>query len=120
RIRKKSAPAEVRRVAHEQLEGALKQVLTVHPAHQSEAIHEARKHIKKTRALLRLVRPFASGAFYKRETRKLRKVAQSTSAIRDAHVKLQTLDRLNPKNRRTSAATVRIRRELARRLRDVL
>jgi CHAD domain-containing protein len=87
RLRKKSLAREVHRVARKELEGVLKQVLAVADEHRSEAIHDARKHLKKTRALIRLLRPATDDAFYKRENAALRKAAQRMSPIRDAHVR---------------------------------
>ena len=57
RLGKKSLAREVQRVAREELEGVLKEVLTVADQPRSTAVHEARKHLKKVRALLRLLRP---------------------------------------------------------------
>jgi CYTH domain-containing protein/CHAD domain-containing protein len=59
----------------------------------AEAIHGARKDLKKARAALRLVRE-ALGADFKRENRALRDAARTLSASRDAEVKLATLDAL--------------------------
>jgi hypothetical protein len=63
RLKKKPLVREVRRVAREQLEGALKEVLTVGQQGRSTAVHEARKHIKKVRALIRLLRPAMGRCF---------------------------------------------------------
>jgi CHAD domain-containing protein len=120
RLRKKSIAREVHRVAREQLEGALKEVLTVAEQSRSTAVHEARKHIKKIRALIRLLRPAIGDAFYKRENAALRNAAQRMSSIRDAHVQVQTLKRLiarSPAHRTTFA---RIHVVMVARLQQVL
>jgi hypothetical protein len=57
RLRKKSLAREVRRVAREELEGTLKELLTVNDQAWSTAVHETRKHLKKVRALIRLLLP---------------------------------------------------------------
>ncbi|MGB7836503.1 MAG: hypothetical protein WBL40_00165, partial [Terrimicrobiaceae bacterium] len=44
RFRKKSLAREVHRVAREELEGTLKELLTVNDQSRSTAVHEARKH----------------------------------------------------------------------------
>jgi hypothetical protein len=44
RLRKKPLVREVRRVAREELEGTLKELLTVNDQARSTAVHEARKH----------------------------------------------------------------------------
>ena len=48
---------EVHRVVREELEGTLKELLTVNDQARSTAVHEARKHLKKVRALIRLLLP---------------------------------------------------------------
>jgi CYTH domain-containing protein/CHAD domain-containing protein len=60
----------------------------------AEAIHGARKDLKKARAALRLVRDELGGKTFKRENRTLRDAGRALSASRDAEVKLATLDAL--------------------------
>jgi CYTH domain-containing protein/CHAD domain-containing protein len=60
----------------------------------AEAIHGARKDLKKARAALRLVRDELDKKTFKRENRALRDAARLLSASRDAEVKLATLDSL--------------------------
>ncbi|MBS1676644.1 MAG: CHAD domain-containing protein [Actinobacteria bacterium] len=60
----------------------------------AEAIHGARKDLKKARAALRLVREEVGEKTFKRENRALRDAARALSASRDAEVKLGTLDSL--------------------------
>jgi CYTH domain-containing protein/CHAD domain-containing protein len=60
----------------------------------AEAIHGARKDLKKARAALRLVRDALAEKTFKRENRALRDAARTLSASRDAEVKLATLDAL--------------------------
>jgi CYTH domain-containing protein/CHAD domain-containing protein len=60
----------------------------------AEAIHGARKDLKKARAALRLVREAIGEKPFKRENRALRDAARTLSASRDAEVKLATLDAL--------------------------
>ena len=60
----------------------------------AEAIHGARKDLKKARAALRLVRDDLDGKTFKRENRALRDAGRMLSASRDAEVKLVTLDAL--------------------------
>src|SRR3954449_3365576 len=59
-----------------------------------EAIHDARKRIKKPRALLRLARPGLKKAEYRRRNRALRDTGRGMSASRDADVLVQTVDLL--------------------------
>lgn len=60
----------------------------------AEAVHGARKDLKKARAALRLVREELGEATFKRENEALRDAARTLSASRDAEVKLATLDAL--------------------------
>lgn len=86
-------PTGVRACASEQLEGAVTQL-----AHAEgdpvEAIHEARKHLKKARALLRLVRPGLPGSVYRSENAALRDAGSALSEARDADVLVETVDKL--------------------------
>ena len=59
----------------------------------AEAIHEARKDMKKLRGLLRLVRPSAP-RLYKAENRAFRDAAAGLSALRDADAALETFDQV--------------------------
>jgi CHAD domain-containing protein len=56
-----------------------------------EAVHAARKHIKRARALLRLLREAAGSEAYRREKLALRDAARQLSRVRDATVMLQSL-----------------------------
>jgi CYTH domain-containing protein/CHAD domain-containing protein len=60
----------------------------------AEAIHGARKDLKKARAALRLIREELGEKTFRRENRTLRDAARTLSASRDAEVKLATLDAL--------------------------
>src|SRR6266404_4061342 len=57
-------------------------------------VHETRKHLKKARAALRLVRGEVDQDLWKKEDRCLGKVAQMISQVRDAEVRLQTVRQL--------------------------
>jgi len=83
----------VRACAREQLEGAIERL--EHPGEdRAEAIHEARKHLKKARALLRLVRPALGAKAFRRESDALRDAGRALSQARDADVLVATIDRL--------------------------
>jgi len=83
----------VRACAREQLWSAVLQ-LEGQGDEPAKAIHEARKSLKKTRALLRLVRPALGGAAYRAENGALREAAAHLSATRDADVLVATVDAL--------------------------
>ncbi len=74
--------AAVRKVAVSQLEGAI-HALKKQPDGIHEAIHDARKKFKRVRGLYRLVRPAAKD-FAKAENARIRDLANSLSADRDA------------------------------------
>jgi CHAD domain-containing protein len=57
-----------------------------------ERIHTARKHLKRARANLRLLRDAVGKAAYTRENTALRDAARPLSGVRDARVLIDTLD----------------------------
>ena len=59
-----------------------------------EAIHDARKRIKKTRAALRLARPGLPKRLYQAENAALRDTARGLSGARDADVMVETAEKL--------------------------
>ncbi len=84
----------MRRIAREQLEGALCEIAAVNAANEAAAVHAARKCLKKARALLRLIREEIGREIFKEENRSLRDVARGFSGPRDARVQLQLLEKL--------------------------
>jgi CHAD domain-containing protein len=86
-------PATVRACAHEQLEGAIARLEAV-GEDPVDAVHDARKHLKKSRALLRLVRPALGTDAYRRENAALRDAGLALSGTRDADVLAETVDKL--------------------------
>jgi CHAD domain-containing protein len=68
-------------------------------------VHQMRKHLKKARAGLRLVRNEIGRGLFRQQDHALRDVARLTSEIRDAEVRLQTVKQLKEvthKRRRNS------------------
>ncbi len=86
--------AGLRRCAREQLENAIDQLERGHVEDPMTAVHEARKSLKKTRAVLRLARPDLDNQRYRRENRSLRDTARALSGVRDADVMVTTIDGL--------------------------
>jgi CHAD domain-containing protein len=86
-------PSSVRLCAREQLAGAVER-LEGADEDPVKAVHEARKHLKKTRALLRLVRPALGSQAYRRENGALRDAGLALSGTRDADVLVQTAGKL--------------------------
>ncbi len=68
-------------------------------------IHEARKCLKRTRALLRLVRDGLAPGVFERENRELAGIGRSLSGVRDLHVLQQTLTRLEQASHESDAPT---------------
>lgn len=74
----------VRRIAGEQLGNAAARLEG--GSNPETSVHEARKSLKRTRALLRLVRPGLGEADFRKANARLRDIARSLSAARDRDV----------------------------------
>lgn len=94
----------LRRIAASELDAALAR-LDGEGAPSPIAVHEVRKHVKKIRGLLRLMRP--GFAAFQTETAVLREAAQSLSSLRDADVRLATFDKLFARDRPEHVADLR-------------
>jgi CHAD domain-containing protein len=118
--RGESVIAGLKRVVQDEFESAAAQ-LADDEANRDEAIHEARKSIKKARALLRLVRA-ELGTAYARENARLRDIARGLSEFRDDAAIIETFDDLKKKYthetrnrlRPVRAALIRKRRKAGR------
>lgn len=84
---------EVHRVAARQLELAIQGLTAASHAGHDGSVHDARRHIKKVRALTRLVRP-ALGGRYRDVNRRLRTVNRLLEPMADAHEAVATLTRV--------------------------
>jgi CHAD domain-containing protein len=84
----------VRRIAREQLEKAIAQLNGETEDGPDEAVHDVRKRLKKLRALLRLVRDEVGSKTYKQENACFRDAGRQLSDVRDAQVRIETLDKL--------------------------
>lgn len=92
------APIEkqIRQLTGDELDEAASQLRKSDAAGQGESIHEARKSLKKARALLRLVQPHL-GLVYRQENECLRQIARELSEFRDASAILDTFRDLRKK-----------------------
>jgi CHAD domain-containing protein len=91
RLKSKERPKRgIRRIARGRADNALEEL----GAAGEQAVHEARKDLKKLRSVLRLVRDEIGDPVYRRENRRFRDAGRALSAARDATVKLQTLSSL--------------------------
>ncbi len=99
----------LRRLAREQLEGALREMSQVQKGEEAAAVHATRKHIKKARALLRLIRDQIGPEIFQEENHRLRDVAGAFSGSRDARVQLELLEKLRQgaEQKRTAFAGTR-------------
>jgi CHAD domain-containing protein len=90
-----SATKGIRRLACRQVSKALAEACkgSDHGAAlSSEVVHSVRKRLKRTRALLRLVRDALGSAVYHRENESYRDAARPLTEVRDAEVLIQTFD----------------------------
>jgi CHAD domain-containing protein len=85
-------PQAVRRIVSEQLTQSV-QVLGTPEDSLEQAVHEARRCIKRTRSALRLVK-FTIPNAYAQENCRLRNVGRSLSELRDSHALIKTLEEL--------------------------
>ena len=85
-------PDALRAVLVERLEHAHDALRDAEQDAAAEAVHSARKDIKKARALLRLARPDLDEATYRAENEALREIARSLTAAREADVLTATFE----------------------------
>jgi CHAD domain-containing protein len=83
-----------RRCAREQLDDAVRQLCEEIERDPVEAVHEARKSVKKERAVLRLLRGALPREQRSSENAALRDAARRLSGMRDADVLIETVDSL--------------------------
>src|SRR5438046_10124730 len=81
------------RICHKQIEAAIC-VAKDEVKTDDSPVHEMRKHLKKARAALRLVRKEIGRSLFREQDHLLRDVGRLTSEIRDAEVRLQTVRQL--------------------------
>jgi CHAD domain-containing protein len=83
----------LRRVVIEETDGAAEGLERASESDWEEAVHEARKSLKKSRAIVRLSRS-AMGPLYGEANALLRDIGRSLSVVRDAGVLVTTIDKL--------------------------
>lgn len=87
------SPADsLRRIGAEQVSGAILQL--EREDNLNDEIHEARKHFKRVRAVLRLARGALPAKTYRSENLFFRDQGRLLSPVRDSAVYIETLDRL--------------------------
>jgi CHAD domain-containing protein len=88
-------PEELRRVARGRIDHAIDELRGKTDSTPEEAVHEARKDMKKLRALLRLARGELGNETFARENACFRDAARELAGTRDADVMLETLGALD-------------------------
>lgn len=103
----------IKRIAQEQVAKAITELSNPDTLGVDEAVHQARKRLKKTRAVLRLVRD-RLGQTYKAENARFRDLGRSLAKLRDEKVLIDTLDHLTAHFAKTisSDTFTDLRREL--------
>ena len=104
----------VRRIVTAELARAIDELEGRRSGRTGTAVHEARKHLKKTRAALRLVREDLGADLRRDENAALRDAQARLSGARDAEVLLETLARVQ------GSAAERVPAPAAATLRDAL
>jgi CHAD domain-containing protein len=87
-------PEAIARVARGRIDDAIDELGGGTDSSPEDAVHNARKDLKKLRALLRLTRSELGKAVYQRENASFRDAAAALSGVRDADVMLATLEKL--------------------------
>ena len=91
-------PEGIKRIAREEIESAARHLSGQGESDRDEAIHEARKSVKKIRGVLRLVRP-ELGEVYRIENARFRDIGLRLSQFRDAGASIETFDALRKRYR---------------------
>jgi CHAD domain-containing protein len=87
-------PDGIRRIARGRIDHAIDELSGRSDSSPEDAVHEARKDMKKLRALLRLVRGEIGGSVRRGENEAFRDAARALSGVRDADVMIATLEAL--------------------------
>jgi CHAD domain-containing protein len=90
-----SLPDGIARAAHGRIDHAIDELRGKTDSTAEEAVHEARKDLKKLRALLRLARGELGETTFTRENTALRDAGRALAAARDSDVMLDTLKALD-------------------------
>jgi CHAD domain-containing protein len=84
----------LRRIVRKQMDAVLEELTRQRKGPRDEAVHEARKSLKRIRAVLRLIRPEIGEKLYRRENSCFRDAARPLTEVRDARILVETLDKL--------------------------
>jgi CHAD domain-containing protein len=89
-----TVPDGIARIAYGRIDHAIDELRGKNKSSREEAVHEARKDLKKLRSLLRLVRGEIGDEVYRRENEGFREAGRRLSGVRDADVMIETLESL--------------------------
>jgi CHAD domain-containing protein len=89
-----SVGAGIKRVVLARVDNALAELRGETESTPADAIHEARKDMKKVRSAIRLVRDALGDDLYRRENQHYRDIGRELSGLRDAEVLVETLESL--------------------------
>jgi CHAD domain-containing protein len=92
-IKEESIETGIHRILNEEILAAI-ETLENTGKNKDEAIHSVRKRIKKTRAVLRLIRHQVEDTVFKQENIRYRNIGHMLSHLRDATVMINTLNKL--------------------------
>ncbi len=104
--RDESVVTGLKRVVKDEIESASEHLKGGKKVRRDEAVHEARKSIKKVRALLRLMRG-ELGETFEAENARLRDIAHRLSELRDAVAIIGTFDDLKKQHAKEHAGRLR-------------
>lgn len=99
-----SLGVSIRRALCSQIDSAIDEA-RADASGEHSPVHATRRHLKKARAALQLLRPAIKRHVYEREARRLRNVGRLISDIRDAEVRLATVKQLRGATNNSSADT---------------
>jgi CHAD domain-containing protein len=86
-----TVPKGIARIARGRIDHAIEELEGKTDSSSGEAVHEARKDMKKLRAVVRLVRDEIGKDVYRRENASIRDAGRELAGVRDADVMLATL-----------------------------
>ena len=89
--------AGLKRVILQEISSAARKLFKHRDRKRDEAVHEARKSIKRIRGVLRVVRPLL-GSAYSKESRQFQKLSRGLADFRDAAALLEVFDQLCGRN----------------------
>lgn len=84
----------IKRIAKEQIAKAIAELSNTDELGIDEAVHQARKRLKKIRAVIRLVRDRLGSEVYQQENACFRDLGRKLAILRDSKVQIATVDNL--------------------------